>query len=200
MNYLERLNKLINKYEDKSHFNGALNVCKLPFISEKTYLHRLFDKIEWSRQKLEKELGSLIPVDLANFYNYYNGLHLYGKSFEIWGQWRESIMFSPCNLVFENYKNHASIKQKAKIDDRIYFGSTGHHLFFCKNNSMKVFCSLNKEVDIILEWGSFDEFVCDIIDRLEPLYDESGRRKKPNLKYKFPVTQNLTDAIDELEL
>ncbi len=178
--------------------NGMLYNCRLPFISKQALLNALFlpstiDLTDYCK----KEFNVIIPEDLGDFYNNFNGCRLFFASLSIFGiQEQVKSALKPFDLILENQKNAIASGYSSYSDcPYFFFGSLGGEYIFAykKSEMTTVYCIKAKESSASQQFDSFSDLWLHYFPSLINEYDIEGRKIHVNEEYKgIPVLENLT--------
>ena len=179
-------NKILKIEEKWGAFvrNGhALCNKQMPFVSAKAYLNVLYEPQVESIQKVLNSFGGIILPELLDFYKQYNGCRLFFSSLNIFGiQSFEEEIYEPFDLELEN----RIIQETFKNDKYIFFASLGGDYVFAykKDECSKIYAVKKGRKKVLKKFDNFWSWFSYYFEALYDEYDNEGRKKHPNKRYK----------------
>lgn len=193
-----KIELLEKKWGKLNRANNYLYNGDVDYISKKTKLNFIFDKIDYALYKdVYGKLGLEIPPDLKNFYDSYNGCRLFFGSLNVFGiQINRKDEIVPFDIFLTNTNNLGKMK-KADMQkyDIVNFGSLGgQYLFgYKKDDAKTIYCTENGSVEVVKKYKDFDNWLDTYFDYLINEYDSDCKKIHPNKEYEgTPVLENLT--------
>ena len=179
----EMLLKLEAKWGGFVKNGHALCNKQMPFVSTKAYLNVLYEPQKESIQKAFGSLDATVPPELLNFYRQYNGCRLFFSGLNIFGiQCFEDEIYEPFDLGVEN----RNIQETFKNSDYIFFASLGGDYAFAyrKDECSQIYAIKKGKKKILKKFDSFETWFSYYFNVLYEEYDDEGRKKHPNKRYK----------------
>lgn len=179
----EILLKLEAKWGGFARNGHALCNKQMPFVSTKAYLNVLYEPQMDSIQKAYNTLSATILPGLMDFYKQYNGCRLFFSSLNIFGiQCFDDEIYEPFDFESEN----RNIQETFKNSDYIFFGSLGGDYAFAykKDECSQIYAIQKGKKKILKTFDNFETWFSYYLDVLYEEYDDEGRKKHPNKRYK----------------
>lgn len=179
----EMLLKLEAKWGEFAKNGHALCNKPMPFVSAKAYLNVLYEPQMESIQKAYQSLGATVLPGLLEFYKQSNGCRLFFSSLNIFGiQCFDDEIYEPFDIELEN----RNIQETFRNNDYIFFASLGGDYAFAykKDECSQIYAIQKGKKKVLKTINDFETWFSYYFNALYEEYDDEGRKKHPNTKYK----------------
>ena len=162
----------------KTYSDGTILVAPMPLRGSAAYLHRLYGPLNLGDiSSMEEKIGSVLPAEIVEFYEYHNGCSLFSGAIKVFGLRRgysrsdaDAMARNPIDLVAPALHRRA-IDPAAAIQVGAYLDGSR---ILINNDGSLVRVPQTGPDTVLSRWDGFWIWLLSEFDRISSLYDDQG--------------------------
>ncbi|MEQ9305072.1 MAG: SMI1/KNR4 family protein [Marinoscillum sp.] len=153
--------------------NGTRLIAEAKFIAPMAYVHSVFKSLNNVPFEIEKNLDISLPLEIQEFYQFYNGLTIFNGAFYLFGLRSNNIrsVDEAQSQPFSILTSNRTVKNILVIGGYSWNGS--RVIYDLADNTIAL--TPQKSDDVLLRWENMNAMLQDVILRLSKLHTADGK-------------------------